>query len=296
MLRHVLSALSIAVLCAAGPAYGQEVKLQFKFKEGEKLWYEEVAAAKTSFNVMGQALKSTMTTTTITSYTVKKVTPENVVLAMKIEDVDTKSEGGLGGAVDQIAAKIKGANLTITMSPDGKVHKVDGAAEFIQKLVGDDETAKMMKEFISEEDLTKSVDSIFGFLPDKAVKPGETWTRESILPYGPLGSFKLNNLYTFAGKKDGGEMIDHKVTKMDYAPPKGAGLGGLFKVVRGDLKGEGNSSFLFDAQKGRLVSATTSQKIQGTLKIDAGGMESQIGLEIENSSTIRYHDKNPRKK
>ena len=296
MLRQALLGLAVVSLCAAGPAYGQEVKLQLKFKEGQKLWFEEVATVKQTITFMGQSQKADSKTTTVTSYTVQKVTPEGVVLAMKIEDVDTKVEGGLGGAIDQVAGKTKGATLTVTMSPNGKVSKVEGAKEFIQKLVGDDETAKMMKEFINEETLTKGVESTFGFLPDKAVKPGDSWTRETKLPLGGLGDFKLTNLYSYAGKKAGGEAIDDKM-KMDFAPPKGGGgFGGLFKVVRGDLKGDGKSTYLFDAQKGRLNTATTTLRMTGSLTMNVGGMESQIGLDMDNTSTTQFHDKDPLKK
>src|SRR5205814_7444245 len=138
-----------------------------------------------------------MTTTTLTSYTVQKVTPDTVVLAMNIEDVDVKAEGAPAGGLEQFATKTKGAKLTITITPEGKMKKVEGIEAFLGKLVEDDEAAKLMKEFINEETFTKGIENSYGFIPDKAVKKGDAWTRETKFSLGPLGFFKLNNIYTY---------------------------------------------------------------------------------------------------
>jgi Family of unknown function (DUF6263) len=295
MLRHALLGLAVLAVCAATPVYGQEVKLQLKFKEGEKFWVEEVATMKQDITVMGQQQKIEATTTTITSYTVKKVTPDDVVLAMKIEDVNVKSEGGFGGALDQVSAKTKGATLNLTLANDGKVKKVDGLQDFIKQLSGDDEAAKMMKELMNEEMFTKGFENSFGFVPDKPVKKGDSWKRETKFSLGPLGGFKLNNNYVYTGPKSGGDGIDSKFN-MEWLPAKGDALGGLFKVVGSDMKGEGTASYVFDQQKGRPASSTTAMKMGGNLKIEAGGMELQMSLTMDMSGTSKILDQNPLKK
>ena len=182
------------------------------------------------------------------------------------------------------------------MSPDAKVKKVEGVAEFIKQLAGEDETANLMKEFISEDMFTKSLESAFGFVPEKAVKVGDTWNRETKLSMGPLGGFKLNNNFTYTGKKEGGDGIDSKVT-MEWTPAKGDGaLGGLFKVVKSDMKGDGTATYVFDTAKGRPGTTVTKMKMQGTLTIDVGGMELPMMMAMDTTSTSRVLDTNPLKK
>ena len=94
MLRQLL--LGLVVLGAAAPAYGQEVKLRWKFKEGEKFYVEDVQTTKTDVSVLGQQIKEEAKTTTVTSYTIKKVTADSVVIVQKVEYADVKSQGGLG--------------------------------------------------------------------------------------------------------------------------------------------------------------------------------------------------------
>ena len=97
MLRQALWGLAVISACVATPVYAQDATLKLKFKEGEKFWVEEVSSTKQDMTVMGQAVNMKMKTTTITSYAVKKVTPDTVVLDMKIEDVKVDAEGAPGG-------------------------------------------------------------------------------------------------------------------------------------------------------------------------------------------------------
>jgi len=294
MLRQVLCGLAVMSAFAAAPAYGQEVNLKFKFKEGDKFWMEEVVDQKQTMTVMGQQIKMDLKSTTIRSYNIKKVTPENIVMVMKIEDVKVTGGGEFGGPAVQMAEKTKGATMTVTMTPGGKVKKLEGFEEFVKNLVGDDEVAKAMKELLNEETIITSVEQSFAFLPDRAVKKDDTWTGNAKVSLGPIGSFHMDNHYTYNGKKNGGEEILDKFD-MKFMPPKdGGNFAGLpFKVVKTDLKGDGKGTYVFDAQKGRLASATVSMQMQGTMKMEVAGNEAELGMSLANTSTIRVLDQNP---
>src|SRR5262245_21652943 len=126
MLRQALVAVVILVVSAVAPAYAQEVKLQWKFKEGDTFWVEEVSSTKTTVSVAGTPLvKSEEKTTSLTSFTVKKVAGDSVVVEMKKEDVVARSDSPLGEMTAKIAEKIKGATFTVTLTPSGKVTKFE---------------------------------------------------------------------------------------------------------------------------------------------------------------------------
>jgi Family of unknown function (DUF6263) len=296
MLRQVLLGLAVASAFVAAPAFAQEVKMQLKFKEGDKFWVEEVANQKQKITVMGQDIQIDMKVTTIRSFTVQKVTSQDIVLAMKIEDVDVKSEGPLAAIFDQVTGKTKGASLVLTVTPAGKVKKVEGFGEFVKKLAGgEDETAKAMKDILSEDMLTQGVEQAFAFVPEKAVKPGDSWDQQTKFALGPLGSIQLKNNYTYKGKKEGGEEISDKLD-MQFLPPKqgSAFAGAIVKMLKTDVKGDGKATFIFDVQKGRLANSTTSMQLQGTMTMEAGGMELQIEMLLNVNSTSRVLDKNPK--
>jgi hypothetical protein len=116
-----------------------------------------------------------------------------------------------------------------------------------------------------------------------------------MLSWGQLGRIKLNNSFTYVGKKSGGEGIESKIA-MKVLAAKRDGACGLLKLVKSDIKGDGKATSVFDAAKGRLASTTTSSKMSGNMTIEAGGMEFQVATALETNSTLKVHDKNPLQK
>ncbi len=296
MLRHALVG-SVVLLAFAAPALGQEVELKWKFKEGDKFWVEDSNVQKQVVVVVGQTQKVEQKTTTITSYEITKVTSETIEVRMKIEAVDVRSDGGIG-VYEKIMEKSKGTVFNITMTPRGEVKKLDGFEDFAKRIGGGDpDVDKMLKELFTPEMFIQSIEQGFAFVPDKKVKKGESWTRGSKIPFGGIGEFRSSSTFTYNGKGDGGEQIAFK-QNLTYMPPKkGADFGGLFKIVKGDLKADNaRGTYVFDAEKGRLVSGTSEMTIKGTLTLDLNGqMEISVDLRVEQTATSRVHDKNPLK-
>jgi hypothetical protein len=296
MVRRALLGMIVLLVGSVAPVFGQDATLKFKFKEGEKFWVEDVVTSEQTISLLGQPIKSKQKTNTLTSYTVKTVTADKVELTMKIEDVAVQSEGGLGGQLDKVMEKTKGFTFDITLTPEGKVMKFGGLNAAAKQLAGgEDDAAKVIKELLNEDMFVKTIEQAFGFLPPKAVKKGDTWTREGKYPLGPLGAFKTTSTYTYNGRAGEGEDISVKQV-MQYVVPQGGGLAGLFKVVKGDLKADkATGSYVFNAETGRLVSASETLRIGGTLTVEAGGQEVQLEMTTENTGTSRVFDKNPRK-
>src|SRR5206468_2843496 len=91
-------ALLAVVLLAgvAAPAFGQDVELKWKFKEGDKFYVEDVTVMKQSVAVVGQVIKEEQKTTTVTSYQIEKAGTAGIVVKMKIEGVDVRSDSPIG--------------------------------------------------------------------------------------------------------------------------------------------------------------------------------------------------------
>jgi len=287
-----------AVLVFGGlsvPAYGQ-VKLEWKFNEGDKFYVEDVSTMKQKIGFMGKDIDQTLKTTMVTSYTVKKKTGSDVVvLEQKIEGVDVKSMGGIGGETDKMMEKLKGAKFTITLNlKDGKITAFEGYEDFIKALTeGNEEAGKFVKMMLSEDVLKKGCEEVFTFLPGKAVAKGEAWKKEQTIPFGPLGSFKTINDYTYQGKEENLEKIALKA-QLTYAPPKGDAGFGLFKIVKGNLKSEGaRGTLLFDAKKGRLSKYSMAMVFRGSLTMDIMGNMIDMEVTIDQNSNSRVLNRNP---
>jgi len=294
MLRRVCGAALLVLVGMAMPAYGQTT-LEWKFKEGEKFYVEEVNDLKQNVSIIGKDVKNNIKITTISSYYVKSVSGPEVTLEQKIESVDVKSSGdGLGGQMDKLFEKLQGANFQITLK-EGKVSKIKGYSEFIKKLAdGDEGAGKFAKELLSEDALKKSIEDLFGNLPTKAISPGDTWSQEATIPFGPLGSFKTSKDMTYKEKDKDGALITYK-SKMSYIPPKDAAFGGLLKIVKGNIKSENaKGSLLFNPEKGRLVRATFSMVARGSMTVEIMGNQLEMDLSADQTTTTRVLTKNPK--
>jgi len=291
----------VAVLLLFGgltaPAHGQ-VKMEWKFNEGDKFYVEDVSTMKQKIEFQGKGFDQTLKTTMVTSYTVKKKNTDSVVLEQKIEGVDVKSMGGLGGEMDKMMEKLKGAKFTLTLTKDPKeglkVTKFEGYEDFIKTLTeGNEEAAKVVKLMLTEDVLKKSSEEAFGFLPTTPVKKDDKWQRTATIPFGPLGSFKAVNDYTYVGKEDSLDKIALKA-QLTYAPPKGDAGFGLFKISKGNLKSEGaRGTLLFDSEKGRLARYSMAMVFRGSLTIDVMGNMIDMDVTIDQNSNSRVLNRNP---
>jgi hypothetical protein len=279
---------------AAAPAYGQ-VKMQWKFNEGEKFYVEDKSTMKQKVEFQGKQFDQTVKTTMVTQYEVKKVAGDTVTLHQKFIGVDVQSQGGFGGDMDKFMEKLKGAAFTITLKGN-KITKFEGFDDFIKELAGgNDMAAQFLKMMITEETLKKSAEEAFGFLPEKAISKGDSWKRETTIPLGPLGSFKSVNDYTLEGKESDGEKIGLKAN-LTYTAPKGdgGGLAGLFKITKGNLKAENaRGTLIFDADKGRLVRYNMTMNFRGSLTLEVGGNQIEMDVATEQTTNSRVLNRNP---
>jgi hypothetical protein len=279
----------------AAPALGQgPTKLKWKFKEGDKFYVEDISNLKEKIELMGKPIEQKQKTTMVTSYKVTKVDSDSTTLISKIEEVKVQSEGGLSSKLDEVMEKLKGATFTITLDKSGKITKFEGYGEFIKKLVeGMEDIGKYVKAMITEDVLKQSAEEAFGFLPPDPVSKDAKWKRENTIPFGPLGSFKAANEYTYLGMEDGLAKIGLKAN-LKYYPPKGDQGFSLFKITRGNLKSEGaRGTLFFDPEKGRLAKYSMAMIFRGALTLDVMGQMIDVDVTIDQSSNSRVMDRNP---
>src|SRR5262245_42776375 len=80
----------LGVLLLAGfalPAYGQ-VKLEWKFKEGDTFWIETVAKTRQTVKELGRESKREQEQTTVWHFTVVKATADTIILDQVLEGLE----------------------------------------------------------------------------------------------------------------------------------------------------------------------------------------------------------------
>lgn len=296
MTRKSIGLALLALFFLSIPLHAQ-VTLAWKFQEGETLFIENIEIQKMSLEFTDKDKKVTKNkqetiTNTISSLKVQKNTALGTILDITVESLKTKVNGKEAAGDAKLADKIKGSVFTITLNPAGKITKLQGYEDYIKKLAdGDEAKEKVARASFPEEALKKSLEDSFNFLPGRQVNKGDTWKQDAVVPMGLFGSFKVVKNYSFQGKEEGGDAIAF-TSAMTYMPPTGEGA--VVKVVKGSLKAEeGKGSFLFDSAKGRLIKGGNHVVIKGAMTVEIMGMQQNMELSVDLTTSIRILDKNP---
>jgi Family of unknown function (DUF6263) len=278
--------LFVAALLAPAQA---DTPLTWKLAKGDVFYAKSSNVIKQTIEVLGNKMNQEQDQTTYQKYTVKAADKDGYV----IEQLVLKSvvEGNLPGTAD-IAKKMKGVTLTFTMNAKFEVKKVDGYDKFLEALVGDNEAAKkQIASMLSEDTLKQGVSDLFGLTPAKAVKVGDTWKKETKMSMGPVGDFKMDTDYKYASAAAAGDKVTW-TAKATYSAPKAAG-DGPFTITKGELKSDKlEGEYAFDSKTGRMKAATTRAHFAGKLTISVNGMEVEMELDQNLTTTTTLSDKN----
>ncbi len=117
-----------------------------------------------------------------------------------VANLDTKSEAGAAEANNPLAESFRqlvGTKLKCLLDASNKVQKIEGLKEFIEKAsTASPRNARPMVRSMFNEDYFKQIVER-DWLPNKTVKPGDSWPVKMELSAGPLGKIKTDLKYTF---------------------------------------------------------------------------------------------------
>ena len=162
--------------------------------------------------------------------------------------------------------------ITAVKLPDGEFEKLSSAA----------------KDQLSAETLKKNVENLLQFLPDEPVKKGDTWERSSVQNLGAGQTMSFRTKYEYQGtvEKDG-KTLD-KITGKAFDVSFAINGNAMLQVTKSDLKIiESESTFLFDRERGSVVSTSSKVQIAGPLTLVINAMEfaGKVDLTIEEKSS-----------
>ncbi len=284
----------------------EEAKWEWKaFAKGNVFYQELKTETNQIMTVMGQKVTQTQEQTFYIEWTGLEPKDGNLVVQQKIKGVKMKIDiGGVNIAYDSMDdkqpnnpmtdffKKLQEADLKITIDPkEMKVKSIQGHDELIKKLgVTNPQMEPLLKSILSEEALKQMAEPTWGAFPTTAKKKGEDWKKTSILDLGPIGKYETTYKYTY----EGGDKVKIEADLTYKAPTEKAGL--PFQIKSASLKSkEGTGSATFDKAKGRFESSSMKMKLEGTLLIEVGGMETSVELTQDQTATVKTLDQDPTK-
>jgi hypothetical protein len=285
--------LSLLVICLSPllihAQTGKAVKLEWKFKEGEKFWIDTFTRVEQAEKVGNQSVGNIVVVRTITSYTVKKVNESNVVeLEAKIESARFENNQTPDSQkMAALYARLQGAVFKMTLSPEYQIQRLDGYQEWTQKLSQMIPVAEMdrIRFMLPETDLRNAVNEGFGFLPGKEVKLNEQWRKKSELNLAPAGTLTCMLNYTYKGQEKGKEKITIDCKEQ-----------GSFAMNTAMVTPGSQSNFyldnrtgtiLFNNQTGKMESAEHQYQTRGTITVPATTTSAATMMQVSNKITVK---------
>lgn len=290
---------------------GQGVTLKFTaFDPDSKPFYQLLETkTKQTMKVMGQEIVQVQDQTFVVKWTPQKKddkgnykVEQNIVgVKMNIDiggnkiSYDSTQKNPKNPMTDFFDQLLK-QKLTFHISPKLEVTEVEGRDEFIKSLgETNPQMTTLLKTILSQEALTKMAEPTWWALPDGSVAKGKTWTKESDLKLGPIGSYHTVFHFSFEGPEGKDK---HKIgikTDLAYTTPSEKESAGLpFVIKEGKLASKSSSGeAIFDQGKGRFESSKMDMKLEGTLTIAVGNMNTEITLNQDQNSNSRTSDSDP---
>jgi hypothetical protein len=312
----------VALVSLASPmlANAQDVELAWKFEKGKTFYQTMKTKTSQTMNIMSQPVKQDQEQEFLFSWTAKDVSDTAIVLDQKIEAVNMSIKIGTNEVKYNSAAKdaadnplssffkpLVGSSFTLTLDPKTmKVTKVEGREEFVKKVTeANPQMAGLLRVILSEDQLKQMAEPAFAVVKGKGekVKPKDSWTRESKLSMGPIGSYDTKYTYTYVGPEektgaDGKKTTLQKIemkTELTYKAPDPKDAAGLpFKIDSGNLKTtEASGVIYFDTEKGRVAESNMKVNLDGKLNISVAEQKAEVDLKQEQTTTTATSDKNP---
>ena len=154
---------------------------------------ERVATSKQTVSVKGSPREQTQTKTSRVSITLKAKTASTFILAVKFETltfavVDEHPAVNLkAGKESDVAQDEARGRLTVSITPQGKMLKLDGYDAFIAKCADKNpEERKNAADAAFGRGGGADMEELFSFLPERPVRAGDKWKHEANEPIPPL--------------------------------------------------------------------------------------------------------------
>lgn len=295
-------ALALTAGLVLTTATGQEpVQLKWSLKEGETFYAKSVTDMDMGMTILGQNVDVAMKTKGVQRFKVLKSSAEGSTIEMTILEMSMEAEGLPGGAglpgLGGLNEKVKGAKLVAELDAEMQVKKLIGYEKFLDKIAGDDDTARaLMGAQLSEGTVGQMVAQVFTSVPKGGAKVGESWTRTTKVPTGGFGDATVKEKYTLESVSGGVAKIGVK-GEMTFKLGDKGGLPGLppgLKISRFDMKADRyTGTQQFDMKTGRLRDGVQEMAMKGSMAMSANGMDIELGMKIKAKTTTTISEKSP---
>jgi hypothetical protein len=282
---------------SATAAFADEVKLERKYIPETKATTNVEANTKQILTIAGMDLETVSSRfviatsqsgprdaegtlpiiTTIDKLQLDVSAPGGIKIVFDSGDPDKKADNALLEPILDVLRVAARTRTKMLIDGENRIKSIEFPDNPAEK-VGEDYRSQF-----DPEKRKKAAESERGTLPDKPVKPGDSWTHTADTDIGGGQTLTLETRYEYAGteQKEGKTLdkITLKTTGATYAMDPSAKS--PLKIKSSDLKvASSEGTILFDRDKGAIVESASKLRITGEMKTEINGMELPAKLDL----------------
>lgn len=296
-MKHLqINTICVAVMVALPAIATAQVKLEFKYKQGEK--YTTVVQNKmtSTANVNNRDMKTTVDQTLdITNETVSidsdgkaKLTQtiDRVRMKMKLPNLagqeaieydssePEKAEKSPYAMMTKQVAKLAGQSFKMTRDSRGEFSEIELPESLNKNAINQQarpsQQTQQLKEMVTAGNIT---------FPEEAISKGHSWTNKNSVSIPTGGAIETTITFTYDGTNSKGLHVINAKLEMKFTPGEKPGQ---FQM---NMKGKGGKGvFLFDQNLGRVVESSMENKID--MEMNFAGQTINQSIETVTTSKI----------
>jgi Family of unknown function (DUF6263) len=288
-----------------------QVKLEYKFPEGQKLTYKTTSRARQVLTFGGNNINVSKRETKVWSRSVGKrngdstLPIEEKVLSLRVEynfpdghnltldssepqfKIEDRQLAFLGDVV-KLESQIA---YTVLLDNQKKLKAIAGTEKLKERVrkIEDPVVREELNSEIGDQRLKRKFEQVLLGLPDAPAKSGEPWERTELLEINGK-AFTVRKKFEYQGTEKKGDKTLDKIScklldaKYDVDPDGKLPM----KVTKSDLKVESSEgSILFDRESGHVASATERFRLKGNMTYTGGGGDQAGGFELSFDSNTQ---------
>ncbi len=292
MSRILFGTLSIALVVGLAATASAQVRLEYKFPDGEKSTTVVQVKTKQVLNLSGMDLESGADQSfTITSVNGQRAADGTLKVVHKIDALNTKVAlpGGIELAFDSskpdadppgtqfdvlldVFKALSKSSWTATHDKSNRVVAIEGRDKAFESL---DETLRAaLKKQFDPDYLKQQANNELDVIPSTPISKGDTWelTVPVRLDSGQLLTFTTQYKYEGTVERGGKQFDQIKSTtkEVTYSVDADAPL----KVLKSELKvASSEGAILFDREAGQAIESRSKTQIKGEITLEIVGKE-----------------------
>jgi hypothetical protein len=308
-----LSAVAVVFVLTAAATAQDPVPLRYQASK-EALIYRKVHKLKQTQTVMDKKITTDMTQTEIDQWAVAetekkelqiKAETKRLQVKMKITGVgdyefdstknDNEKGSTLGAALTPLYERLtSGMALTCTITPQGKLTKLEGYKELLGDVLKDNPLGQQLTGGASEEAAKLGLAEFIPLMSEKPVTQGQRWEVPFQLNLEKLGKATGKRLYAYEGEGKVGKLKTAQISVLtELSFELDVDMGGA-KVTGTVSITQSKGTIHFDPKKGRLVSMSNEYTLSGNLNVAAGGQNIPVAMEQTQHMSMELLDSLPK--